>query len=137
VLKSLLTSLKGSSLPIAGIASLHDFYDDLNLVLGAISDGPTKSFAFRRLKYLASKWDMYSVLHEYQELAEMKVWASSISSVLLKTNPIRMSLIETFITFVKLTHIFTSKLVGVGFRVGAKFFAQFVLHEPKTPTSIH
>ena len=46
---------------------------DLDYVLSIISDGPTKSFAFRRLKYLASKFDMYALLNEFQELADMKV----------------------------------------------------------------
>lgn len=47
---------------------------DLDWVLGVIADGPTKTFAFRRLKYLASKWNMYSLLNENQELVDMKVW---------------------------------------------------------------
>ncbi len=42
-------------------------------VLFVILDGPTKSFAFRRLKYLTSEWSMYSLLNEYQETADMKV----------------------------------------------------------------
>ena len=46
---------------------------DLEYVLGVISDGPTKSFAFRRLNYLANKFQMYSLLNEFQELADMKV----------------------------------------------------------------
>lgn len=46
---------------------------DLDFVLGVSSDGPTKSFSFRRLKYLSSKWSMFSLLNEYQEIADMKV----------------------------------------------------------------
>ena len=46
---------------------------DLDYVLGVISDGPTKSFAFKRLKYLASKFTMYSLLNEFQEIADVKV----------------------------------------------------------------
>ena len=46
---------------------------DLEYVLGVISDCPTKSFAFRRLNYLANKFQMYSLLNEFQELADMKV----------------------------------------------------------------
>jgi AMP deaminase len=45
---------------------------DLDFVLSVISDGPTKSFAFKRLKYLESKWNMYILLNEYEELAEAK-----------------------------------------------------------------
>lgn len=40
------------------------------------SDGPAKSFAFRRLKYLASKWNLYCLLNEYQEIADVKVGPS-------------------------------------------------------------
>ena len=46
---------------------------DLEYVLSVISDGPTKSFAFRRLGYLQSKFTMYSLLNEFQEIADMKV----------------------------------------------------------------
>jgi AMP deaminase len=46
---------------------------DLDYVLGAVTDGPTKSFAYKRLKYLASKFTMYALLNEYKEMAAMKV----------------------------------------------------------------
>ena len=46
---------------------------DLEYVLGVISDGPTKSLAYRRLQYLASKFDMYYLLNEYKEVSDMKV----------------------------------------------------------------
>jgi AMP deaminase len=46
---------------------------DLDFVLGVISDGPTKSFAFRRLQYLGGKFTMYTLLNEFQEMTEMKV----------------------------------------------------------------
>jgi AMP deaminase len=45
---------------------------DLDYVFGVIADGPTKSFAFRRLKYLASKFTMYSLLKEFDEMSDMK-----------------------------------------------------------------
>lgn len=45
---------------------------DLEYVLGVIADGPSKSFAFRRLNYLTSKFTMYSLLNETQELVDMK-----------------------------------------------------------------
>ncbi|KAG2176979.1 hypothetical protein INT43_007633 [Umbelopsis isabellina] len=50
----------------------REYYSDLDNVLGVISDGPIKSFAFRRLRYLESKWNLYVLLNEYQELAESK-----------------------------------------------------------------
>jgi AMP deaminase len=46
---------------------------DLDYILGIISDGPAKSFAYRRLRYLESKWNLYVLLNEYQELADSKV----------------------------------------------------------------
>lgn len=53
--------------------TLKEYFQDLDYVLGVISDGPAKSFAYRRIKYLESRWDLYCLLNEYQELAEMKV----------------------------------------------------------------
>jgi AMP deaminase len=46
---------------------------DLDEILNIISDGPAKSYAYRRLRYLESKWNMYSLLNEYQEIADSKV----------------------------------------------------------------
>ncbi|KAF9545833.1 AMP deaminase [Mortierella hygrophila] len=58
--------------PVIDVPSPKDYFQDLDFVLSVISDGPTKSFAFRRLKYLESKWNMYTLLNEYEELAEAK-----------------------------------------------------------------
>ncbi|KAG0372651.1 AMP deaminase [Mortierella sp. AD032] len=58
--------------PVIDVPSPKDYFQDLDFVLSVISDGPTKSFAFRRLKYLESKWNMYILLNEYEELAEAK-----------------------------------------------------------------
>ncbi|KIY71969.1 AMP deaminase [Cylindrobasidium torrendii FP15055 ss-10] len=58
--------------PLFDIPTIREYFVDLDYILSVISDGPTKSFAFRRLKYLASKFDMHSLLQEYHELAEMK-----------------------------------------------------------------
>jgi AMP deaminase len=46
---------------------------DLDFILGVISDGPAKSFAFRRLQYLRGKFSTYTLLNEFQEMTEMKV----------------------------------------------------------------
>lgn len=66
--------------PLFRNVSLKEYYRDLDAVLAVCSDGPAKSFAFRRLKYLASKWNLYCLLNEYQEIADVKVgrrvWAS-------------------------------------------------------------
>ncbi|EGN98586.1 hypothetical protein SERLA73DRAFT_169523 [Serpula lacrymans var. lacrymans S7.3] len=58
--------------PLFDIPNIREYFVDLDYVLSVISDGPTKSVAYRRLKYLASKFEMYSLLNEYQELADMK-----------------------------------------------------------------
>lgn len=55
------------------IPTIKEYFVDLEFVLGVIADGPTKSFAYRRLRYLTSKFDMYYLLDEYKEIAEMKV----------------------------------------------------------------
>ncbi|CAO3702884.1 unnamed protein product [Rhizopus stolonifer] len=54
------------------VTSPKKFYEDLEHLLAVISDGPAKSFAFRRLRYLDSKWQMYILLNEFQELADSK-----------------------------------------------------------------
>ena len=59
--------------PAFDIPDIREYFLDLEFVLGVISDGPTKGFAFRRLKYLLGKFTMYSHLNEFQELADMKV----------------------------------------------------------------
>ncbi|KAF9362769.1 AMP deaminase [Mortierella sp. NVP85] len=58
--------------PIVQVPTPKEYFVDLDFVLSVISDGPTKSFAFKRLKYLESKWNMYILLNEYEELAEAK-----------------------------------------------------------------
>ncbi|KAF2857866.1 AMP deaminase [Piedraia hortae CBS 480.64] len=61
-----------SSSPIQAIPTLREFYMDLNAILDISSDGPSKSFAFRRLQYLEGKYNVYSLLNEYQEIADTK-----------------------------------------------------------------
>ncbi|WVQ85606.1 AMP deaminase [Cryptococcus sp. DSM 104549] len=58
--------------PLSHVPRLKEYFTDLDFLLGVCSDGPAKSFAFRRLKYLQSKWSLYCLLNEYQELADMK-----------------------------------------------------------------
>jgi len=59
--------------PAFEIPDIREYFVDLEYVLGVIAHGPTKSFAFRRLKYLDSKFTMYALLNESQEMADMKV----------------------------------------------------------------
>lgn len=67
--------------PIFEIPSIREYYMDLDYILNVVSDGPTKSFAYRRLKFLSSKWSMYSLLHEYDEIAEVKVRSLETHSI--------------------------------------------------------
>ena len=59
--------------PIFDIPNIREYFMDLDFILGFISDGPTKSFAFRRLQYLRGKFTMHTLLNELQEMTEMKV----------------------------------------------------------------
>jgi AMP deaminase len=58
--------------PILTIPTIREFYMDLDAVLTISSDGPTKSFSFRRLQYLEGKFNLYFLLNEYQEMADTK-----------------------------------------------------------------
>jgi AMP deaminase len=58
--------------PIVHIPTIREFYIDLDAILTVSSDGPSKSFAFRRLQYLEGKFNLYILLNEYQEIADTK-----------------------------------------------------------------
>lgn len=58
--------------PLVVIPSLRDFYMDLDAVVDVSTDGPAKSFAFKRLSYLEGKFQLYTLLNEYQEIADSK-----------------------------------------------------------------
>ncbi|KAL7932888.1 hypothetical protein V8C35DRAFT_305738 [Trichoderma chlorosporum] len=61
-----------SETPAFQTPTIRQFYMDLDSILTASSDGPSKSFAFRRLQYLEGKFNLYSLLNEYQETADSK-----------------------------------------------------------------
>ncbi|TQW06769.1 AMP deaminase [Cordyceps javanica] len=58
--------------PAIKIPTIREFYMDLESILKVSSDGPSKSFAFRRLQYLEGKFSLYALLNEYQETADSK-----------------------------------------------------------------
>lgn len=62
--------------PLFEVPTIREYFLDLEYVLSVISDGPTKSVAYRRLQYLTSKFEMYHLLNEFHEMAEMKVRVS-------------------------------------------------------------
>ncbi|OAA47158.1 AMP deaminase [Cordyceps fumosorosea ARSEF 2679] len=61
-----------SAEPAIKIPTIREFYMDLESILKVSSDGPSKSFAFRRLQYLEGKFNLYALLNEYQETADSK-----------------------------------------------------------------
>ncbi|AEO54403.1 hypothetical protein MYCTH_2296944 [Thermothelomyces thermophilus ATCC 42464] len=58
--------------PFVKVPTIKEYYLDLEDVLNISSDGPSKSFAFRRLQYLEGKFNLYILLNEYQETADSK-----------------------------------------------------------------
>ncbi|XP_039247750.2 AMP deaminase 2-like isoform X2 [Styela clava] len=51
---------------------LAEFIMDLNHMMALIVDGPLKSFCYRRLSYLSSKFQLHVLLNETKELASQK-----------------------------------------------------------------
>lgn len=62
----------GAQKPAIRVPTIREFYMDLDKVITVSSDGPSKSFAFRRLQYLEGKFNLYVLLNEYQETADSK-----------------------------------------------------------------
>lgn len=51
---------------------LKDFVNDMQIMCNMIADGPLKSFCYRRLCYLSSKFQLHVLLNELRELASQK-----------------------------------------------------------------
>ncbi|KAI9831414.1 MAG: AMP deaminase [Phylliscum demangeonii] len=58
--------------PIISVPTIRNYYMDLDQLLNISSDGPSKSFAFRRLQYLEGRFNLYSLTHGYQEMTDSK-----------------------------------------------------------------
>jgi AMP deaminase len=58
--------------PIVQVPTLRDYYIALDTIGDLASDGPAKSFAYRRLQYLEGRYNLYTLLNEYQEVADTK-----------------------------------------------------------------
>lgn len=54
---------------------LASFVNDMQIMCALIADGPLKSFCFRRLSYLLSKFQLHVLLNELRELAAQKAVA--------------------------------------------------------------
>jgi AMP deaminase len=61
-----------TSKPIVQVPTLRDYYVALDAIGDIASDGPAKSFAYRRLQYLEGRYNLYTLLNEYQEVADTK-----------------------------------------------------------------
>ncbi|KAJ2333640.1 AMP deaminase, partial [Coemansia sp. RSA 2681] len=53
--------------------SIREFFMDLDHILDTISDGPIKTWAYRRLRYLDARWQLYVLLNEREETAQSKM----------------------------------------------------------------
>lgn len=62
-----------AGIPIVEVPALHDYYVDSEFIAGMIADGPTKTLAFRRLRYLEAQFQLYILLNEAKESEEQKV----------------------------------------------------------------
>ncbi|XP_060897926.1 AMP deaminase 2-like isoform X1 [Labrus mixtus] len=51
---------------------LKEYITDMNVMMALIINGPVKSFCYRRLQYLSSKFQMHILLNEMKELAAQK-----------------------------------------------------------------
>ncbi|XP_063072054.1 AMP deaminase 2 isoform X4 [Engraulis encrasicolus] len=52
--------------------NLQEYIADMNVMMALIINGPVKSFCYRRLQYLSSKFQMHILLNEMKELAAQK-----------------------------------------------------------------
>ncbi|RMZ83439.1 hypothetical protein DV737_g1531, partial [Chaetothyriales sp. CBS 132003] len=62
----------GGDQKLVEVPTLRDYYMALDTVLDIASDGPAKSFAYRRLQYLEGRYNLYALLNEYEEVADTK-----------------------------------------------------------------
>ncbi|KAI9501431.1 hypothetical protein BX070DRAFT_194672 [Coemansia spiralis] len=59
--------------PFTSTPSIKEFFMDLDFVLDSISDGPIKTWAFRRLRYLDARWQLYTLLNEREETMQSQM----------------------------------------------------------------
>uniref|UniRef100_A0A8D3CWC7 AMP deaminase n=1 Tax=Scophthalmus maximus TaxID=52904 RepID=A0A8D3CWC7_SCOMX len=62
---------KGTELDLP-YPDLKEYIADMNVMMSLIINGPVKSFCYRRLQYLSSKFQMHILLNEMKELAAQK-----------------------------------------------------------------
>ncbi|KAJ2722926.1 AMP deaminase, partial [Coemansia sp. Benny D115] len=59
--------------PLTSAPSIREFFVDLDYVLDAISDGPIKTWTYRRLRYLDARWQLYLLINEREETMQSKM----------------------------------------------------------------
>ncbi|KAG0681903.1 AMP deaminase [Pichia californica] len=57
---------------LINVPTIKDYYMDLENIVNIASDGPMKSFAFKRLQYLEARWNLYYLLNDHEETSESK-----------------------------------------------------------------
>ena len=57
---------------LVSVPSLRDFYVDLDFIQTVITDGPTKSLTFRRLRYLQAQFNLYHLQNETLEFEDQR-----------------------------------------------------------------
>lgn len=57
---------------LVNVPTIRDYYMDLEKIVNIASDGPMKSFAFKRLQYLEARWNLYYLLNDHAETSESK-----------------------------------------------------------------
>lgn len=57
---------------LINVPTIRDYYMDLEKIVNIASDGPMKSFAFKRLQYLEARWNLYYLLNDHAETSESK-----------------------------------------------------------------
>ena len=63
--------------------TLKDYYRDLNYIMGITSHGPSKTFCFRRLNLLESKYQLHVHLNAEHELSCQKVSSLCVSPYII------------------------------------------------------
>ncbi|KAJ2763429.1 AMP deaminase [Coemansia sp. BCRC 34490] len=63
----------GSGEAVSQAPSIKEFYTDLEFVQDTVADGPVKTWAFRRLRYLDARWQLYVLLNEREETLQSKM----------------------------------------------------------------
>ena len=59
--------------PIVHVPTLREYYKDKDKIMDYSSYGPCKTYAFRQLDILDSKFNLHKMQHNYQEFADTKI----------------------------------------------------------------